>query len=97
MPDPTDPDLPTAPSDAEPVDEPDRVTVAGTGATPDVGITMLEGTTGARLPTGEHQASGAMPSGAGAGSSESRGVLLLALTIAALAAVAVVVYVTLVS
>ena len=49
-------------------DSPEIVTVAGTGAATDadatdgVEVTMLAGATGARLPTGIHRRSGAMPS-----------------------------------
>lgn len=44
---------------------PATVAVTGTGATPDKPVEMLEGVTGARIPTGEHRRSGAMPGSAG--------------------------------
>lgn len=40
---------------------PEVVTVSGTDATTDTAITMLAGATGARIPTGQHLRSGAMP------------------------------------
>jgi hypothetical protein len=42
-------------------DAPDIVMVAGSAATTDNPIAMVEGATGARIPTGDHQRSGAMP------------------------------------
>ncbi|MCW2928082.1 MAG: hypothetical protein JWM86_2050 [Thermoleophilia bacterium] len=40
---------------------PDPVSVSGSQATPDVQVTMLTGETGARIPTGEHVRSAALP------------------------------------
>lgn len=69
----------------------ERVAVAGTDATTDTQITMLEGATGARIPTGEHRRSGAMPAaGAGtgaAGGSRTVPVIILALAVIVLVAI----------
>ena len=40
---------------------PPLVTVTGTDATADRPVEMIEGVTGARMPTGDHPTSGAMP------------------------------------
>lgn len=45
---------------------PDAVAVTGSEATPDVVVPMLAGETGARLPTGDHAASRALPTQQGA-------------------------------
>jgi hypothetical protein len=49
----------TPPDDAS--SEPAVVTVTGTDATADRPVEMIEGVTGARIPTGDHPTSGAMP------------------------------------
>jgi len=54
---------------------PDVVSVTGTSATPDAEVTMLEGATGARIPTGEHRRSGAMPAEGASGSDQQAAVL----------------------
>lgn len=48
-------------SSRTPAEEPDIVAVAGTGASTDAPVPMVEGATGAYIPTGEHRPSGAMP------------------------------------
>lgn len=50
---------PATPS--EPGSEPTVVTVSGTDATADKPVEMIAGVTGARIPTGDHPTSGAMP------------------------------------
>ena len=72
---------PDANDDAGRANEPDLITVTGTTASPDVQITMLAGATGARIPTGTHRRSGAMPD---ASSGADRGALGLVALIAAI-------------
>lgn len=69
------------PSDSD--DEPEVVTVSGTGATPDVPVPMLAGATGARIPTGVHRRSGAMPDLDRSRASTGTDTLLVALVVVA--------------
>ena len=74
---------------------PEIVSVTGTSITPDTPVTMLEGATGARIPTGEHRRSGAMPSSDAPGTPQQT--LVMAGVVAAVAIALVVVAVLIVA
>jgi hypothetical protein len=67
--------------------KPAVVEVEGSGATADKPVEMIEGATGARIPTGDHPRSGAMPDEGG----RPAGGSLLGVVIGALALVVVLV------
>lgn len=73
-------------------DTPDRVTVSGTESTPDAEVTMLEGATGARIPTGEHRPSVALPSTTSSSDGNGAGIIALVAMIAVVAALAIAIY-----
>jgi hypothetical protein len=67
--------------------KPAVVEVEGTGATADTAVPMIEGVTGARIPTGDHPRSGAMPTQDG----RAAGGSMLGVVIGAIALVVVLV------
>ena len=71
---------------------PDRVAVTGTESTPDAEVTMLEGATGARIPTGEHRPSAALPSSTSTTGGDRAGVVAVLAMVAVVVALAVAIY-----
>lgn len=55
------PDESSAATPSNAASEPAVVQVSGTDATADKPVEMIKGVTGARIPTGDHPTSGAMP------------------------------------